>query len=111
MAPQGKDPLSHSVSYFDPFSLSPAGKLRRGLLKLRVERCLEVWIQFHEDFVRRCCRRRLLRSEMGCTKANQVGLMGPIDGVDRVIYGAVHDGKAAGGVDGCRLRAGGSDND
>ena len=37
--------------------------------------------------------------------------MSSVDGVDGVIYRAVHGVKAAGGVDGCRLRARGADND
>jgi len=36
--------------------------------------------------------------------------MGSVDGVDGVIYRGVHDGKAAGGMDGSRLRTGGADN-
>ena len=49
-----------------PSTFPPSGKLRQRPLKSSVERCLETWIQFHEDFVR--CRRcrRLLGSEMGC---------------------------------------------
>ena len=44
------------------------------------------------------------------SKANQVRLVSAVDGVDSVIYRSVHDGKAARGMDGSRLRAGGADN-
>jgi hypothetical protein len=84
--------------------------LRQRLLQLSVERCLGAWIQFHQDFVRCCSRRCLLGSEMRCAKANQVRLVSAFDGVDSVIYRGVHDRKAARGMDGSRLRAGGADN-
>ena len=37
--------------------------------------------------------------------------MGSIDGIYGVIYRGMHNGKAAGGVNGCRLRARGANND
>jgi hypothetical protein len=61
--------------------------------------------------VRGCRSSRLLGSEMRSAQSNQVRFMSSVDGVDSVIYRAVHGGKAAGGVDGCRLRARGADND
>jgi enoyl-CoA hydratase/isomerase-like protein len=45
---------------------------------------------------------------MGCAEANQVRLVGPVDTVDRGVYRSVHDRKAAGRVDSCRLRAWGA---
>lgn len=48
---------------------------------------------------------------MRCAETDQVGLVAPIDGVNRIINCGVHDGKAAGRMDGCRLRARGADND
>jgi len=93
--------VSDGVAYADAVSLPSAGKLRQSLLQLSVERCLEAWIQFHQDFVRCCSRRCLLGGEMRCPKANQVRLVSAVDGVDSVIYRSVHDGKAAGGVNGC----------
>ena len=44
---QGQDPISDRVSYADAVSLSCVGKLRQRLLKLGIERCLEVPIQFY----------------------------------------------------------------
>ena len=51
IVPQGQDPISDCVSYADAVSLSAVGKLRQRLLKLGIERCPEVWIQFYKDFV------------------------------------------------------------
>ena len=47
---------------------------------------------------------------MRCPKANQVRLVSAVDGVDSVIYRSVHDGKAAGGVNGWGLCTRGANN-
>jgi hypothetical protein len=47
---------------------------------------------------------------MGGAEANQIGFVGASDGIDRVVYRGMHDGKAAGGVDCCGLRAWGADD-
>jgi hypothetical protein len=102
--------ISDLLSYGDAVSLPAVGELPQRQLKLGVERCLEVRIQVYQDFVRGC-RRRLLGSKMRCAKPNRVGLMAPVNGVYGVIYRGMHNGKAAGGVDGCRLLASGADDD
>jgi hypothetical protein len=43
-------------------------------------------------------------------EVNQVRRVGPVDGVDGVIYRRVHDREAACRVHGCGLRAGGANN-
>jgi len=35
-----------------------------------LQSCLEVWIHFHQDFVRRRCRRHFLGSEMRSAESN-----------------------------------------
>jgi len=70
IAPQDQEPISHKVSYPDALSLSPVWELRQRLLQLGIERCLEVWIQFHQDFVRCRCRRHFLGSEMRSAESN-----------------------------------------
>src|SRR6266436_9961868 len=66
IAPQGQYPISDGVSYRDALSLSFGGKLRQGPLKLGIEGCLKIWIQFDQNFVRCCRRGGLLGSETGC---------------------------------------------
>src|SRR6266704_2167560 len=66
---------------------------------------MECRIQRSKHFVRRCSAGRLLGSvSRHAGKANQVRLMGPGDGVNRVINRGMHEGKAAGGVVGGWLR-------
>ena len=62
IAPQGQDTVSDGVSYTDAVNLASVWKLRQRLLELRIERWLEVRIQFYEDFV---CSRR----SRGCTSS------------------------------------------
>src|SRR5436309_15375443 len=66
---------------------------------------MECRIQRSKHFVRRCSAGRLLGSVWRhAGKANQVRLMGPGDGVNRVINRGMHERKAAGGVVGGWLR-------
>ena len=77
---QGQAAISDRLSYPNAISLPSVRNLCQRLLKLRIERCLEVRIQVYEDFVR-CRRRRVSRREMRCAQANQVGPMDSVDGV------------------------------
>jgi len=84
--PQGQNAISGGSSYAGAvILLCSVGNLRQRLLKSGIERCLELRIQGYKDFMRGRRRRRFLRCEMRCTQANQVGLMGSLDGVDGVI--------------------------
>jgi len=47
---QGQDPIGDGGSYANAVGLPSLGNLRKRLLKFGIERCLEVRIQFYEDF-------------------------------------------------------------
>src|SRR5258708_31913697 len=55
---------------------------------------------------RRCVLRGAARH---ISQMNQIRLMSSVNGVDRIVNGGVHEGKAAGRVNGCRLSAMGAD--
>src|SRR6266478_7557096 len=91
----------------DAFVLVLSGRdLRQGLTQFVIECGLECRIQRGKHFVRGGGAGGLPGSvPRHAVKANEAGFMRPSDGANRVINRGMHERKAAGGVDGCRLRA------